>query len=199
MFKQFTNAIVDIETLSPDSSTKEGVVITEISAMPFLFEGNKVIRGEKFEALLDVTTQIEKGLLFSTDTINWHVGNGRHAQDILTQKGELLSEAVDRFLAWARLNLTKDARVYAWGSDFDLPIIHRSYVAFTGETNSSSSFFPWRYSHYRCARTLYYELSEEQLVPRKKKHIASLDVDEELKDMIDAWNYRRIGEKLELL
>ena len=190
-FIQYKHMVVDIETLSPDKTKDGGVVITEIAARPFNINDCKVELGDLFSTILDVPSQTNAGLRVDPDTLKWHVKNGRNIEDLLYQKGEDLAVGIDAFLAWARKNLHKDVKVYAWGSDFDLPIIHKSYVAYTKETNTSDSFYPWRFGNYRCARTLFNELTEETGLPSKKPHVAAKDVDIEIFDMVQAWNFRR--------
>lgn len=190
-FVQYRQMVVDIETLSPDKIRDGGVVITEIAARPFNIIDCNIELGDMFSIILDVPSQIAAGFRVDPDTLNWHARNGRNIEDLLNQKGVDLDEGICAFLAWSRKNLHKDVKVYAWGSDFDIPIIHKSYVAYTGETNTSDSLFPWRFGNYRCARTLFNELTEETGVPSKKPHVAAKDVDIEIFDIVQAWNFRR--------
>lgn len=190
-FTQYKQMVVDIETLSPDKIKNGGVVITEIAARLFNIEDSVVTLGPLFSVIIDVPSQMAKGLNVNSETLQWHVKQGKDMNSLLQQKGTDLAEAVDSFLAWSRKNLHKDARVYAWGSDFDLPLIHKSYVSYTGESNTGDSFYPWRYGNYRCARTMFNELTEETGIPSSKPHIAEKDVDIEIYDMVQAWNFRR--------
>ncbi len=192
MIKTCTGCIVDIETLSPIKTGNHAPVITEIAALPFTISGNIVQYTDPFSVLIDVPSQIAKGLHVSEDTLNWYrkVAN-RDPMTIINQSGVDLGDAVDNFLGWSRKVLDARAKVYAWGSDFDAPIIQKSYINYTGDTNLTDNFFPWRYANYRCARTAFYELTEELVKPSAKPHFAEKDVFIELEDLVLAWNYRR--------
>jgi hypothetical protein len=183
--------IIDIETLSPDKVTDGGVVITEIAARAFSIEGNHVIKKDLFTSVLDVKSQLAAGLRYDQETLNWHVNQGRKIEELMTQQGEDLQVGVDRFVKWCTDTLEKKSHIYAWGSDFDVPMILKSYAAYTKKKDVSDNLFPWWYSNYRCARTLFNELTEEHGRASKKPHVAALDVDIELNDIVTAWNFRR--------
>lgn len=189
--KNWNYLVIDIETLSPDKAISGGVVITEIAARAFNIENNEVILGDLFSSILDVPSQLSAGLILSPDTVKWHEKQGRSPEELLSQSGEDLADSVERFLKWCRLNLHKEVIVYAWGSDFDVPMIHKSYVTYTKDSNTSDSLFPWKYANYRCARTAFNELTEEQGQASKKPHVAAKDVDIEIQDLVTAWNFRR--------
>jgi hypothetical protein len=188
MYQKYFGLVLDIETLSADKIRNGGPVVTELAAVPFFCTENKLIHGEVYSSIINVPKQIEKGLHVDPDTVRWHISRGGQAADLLNQDGLDLAEAVDQFLAWARKNLNPKATVYAWGSDFDAPMLHRAYTAYTGNTNTSDSFYPWRFGNYRCARTLFYELTQGNYRPSEKPHTAAKDVIVELKDIVFAWN-----------
>jgi hypothetical protein len=188
MFQKYFGLVIDIETLSSDKIKNGGPVVTELAAVPFYCTENKIIHGEVYSTIINVPKQIEKGLHVDSDTVRWHASKGAQVADLLNQDGVDLAEAVDQFLAWARKYLNPKATVYAWGSDFDGPMLHRAYAAYTADTNTSDSFYPWRFGNYRCARTLFFELTQGKCKPSEKPHIAAKDVMVELQDIVFAWN-----------
>ena len=143
-------ACLDLETLA----TVPRAVVLEIGLVAFDPMTGEL--GPEFskEVALRATDQQLRDL--DEETLAWGVAlmAQGHAMPGM-HDGESLRDALTALVAWAGARLAPDALVWAWGMDFDFPILKDGLDEFHLP-------LPWRYNSQRCARTLCKTLGVER-------------------------------------
>jgi hypothetical protein len=134
--------MLDIETLGKAA----GCVVLSIGATTF--DGKRGLTHNHFHSHLELEPQIKAGLTMDASTTMWWLKQAPDAQQAILegQKKAVSPVAVlEHFAGWYTIN--QGERIWANGSDFDLPILAAVYRAF-GKAP------PWEYNAGRCCRTL---------------------------------------------
>jgi exodeoxyribonuclease VIII len=115
-------------------------------------------------------TQLATGRSTSPDTIQWHLKQGSlkrdGTDDIITSLEHLRDAAKDIRFVWA------------WGSDFDGPIIATL-------CQQAGMPVPWKYHQLKDARTIW-DVAFPDKRPEKRAHHAEDDVKDSIRDLVAA-------------
>ena len=128
--------MIDIETLG----TRSNSVILSIGVIEF--DSSSITNG--FEAVIDIDSCLQHGLIVEGGTIQWWMKQSDAARDIFRQNGEALPDALKRLtqhINW------QDSLVWANGTDFDISILSNAY-------HKCSMPTPWEYNAVRDYRTI---------------------------------------------
>lgn len=131
--------MLDLETLG----TKPGSVILSIDACTF---GSPERR--TFHALLDLDSQVRRGMTIDPSTIMWwfkQTDQARAAQDMpRDQPGDVLPAFAD----WCTAVSGGSFTIWGHGSNFDLPLIEALFDRYLVK-------WPWKYNAVRDTRTVF--------------------------------------------
>lgn len=133
------HVMVDIETLS----TKPDAKILQIAAKVFDPHGRCHLRGAEFECNID--TDLSGGST-APETLAFWLEQPDEVYDAVFLGGERESVVLARFASWIRPFCEGPHRIWARGTDFDLPILRSAFERVNIE-------IPWHFGGARDVRT----------------------------------------------
>lgn len=162
--EQFTNVMLDLETLS----TKSNAVITQIGACVF----NKPLEypqldkqpGQTFHKHVSIDSCLYKGFVIDESTIRWWMKQADDARAGFEESTISIKGALIDFQAWCHMTVQEfDKPIALWGNGaaFDNSILATAYAR-CGYRQ------PWEFFNDRCYRTV------KNQFPEIQKHVPEI-------------------------
>lgn len=143
--KKIVNIAIDIETLS---LSPEAAIIS-LAAVPFMNGDDEI--GEFYECV-NATTCALYGMHFDMNTVRWWAGCSEEAKaEFLSHHPMCIQDVMTSFHAYLegiKEKYDADLRVWAQGTDFDIPILKNAYSKVLPGVD-----YPWKHTELRDSRT----------------------------------------------
>lgn len=131
------HTMLDLETMG----STPGSALVSIGACEFDSQTGEI--GRQFYRTIYLDTNEAYGLRCEADTVMWWLMQSEKSRAALGVDPQNLSRALSDFSAW----FDRESLLWAWGADFDPPVLAAAYKAV-------GFSMPWKFRNVRCARTL---------------------------------------------
>lgn len=170
------NLMIDLETLDQKVTT----AILSVGIVAFDKEGIK----DELYVVPNLQEQLDGGHTVSAATLCWWARQSDQARKVFEEQE---TKSVPLAAAFKQIHMFirkyKDANIYSYGADFDIPILKYIY-------DSANTQVPWYYGRVRCLRTW----CDDNNLPYKSAkdpnytHNALQDARDQAQHMIDHWS-----------
>lgn len=147
------NVMVDVESLAVTADA----VVMSVGAVEFELSGEI---GRTFYASISIDSNQELGRRITEDTLVWWMRQSPDAQRVFQEAKVSLRQALEDLSSW----FPEDAKAWADGTDFDLPMLAHAY-------SQLQMTVPWDFWNSRCVRTVR-DLPGAEAVQRIKPSVA---------------------------
>jgi hypothetical protein len=171
------SAVLDFETLD----TTPTAVVTEIGCIIARRRYDEIDIVDRVALFPNILLQLADGRTHTRDTILWHRKNGTIPMQIGDQTLESCTRLLMETLSFPGLN-----RIWAWGKDFERPLLENICTASKVELPS------YHFRKFTCARDHWQSAFGMDAKSPPRTHHALRDCEDELRDLVAALNELRI-------